>query len=171
MNPAEAKSLANLFIQGIEHEAKTTAKVVAALPEDQLDFKLGEKGRTARELAWHVVAVDVWFAEGIAKADFSTPEPEAPPKVTVAEMVKHYETGMAAALAKVKALSGEDLAKTVAFFGVFNLPNVMYLNFLNNHSIHHRGQLSTYLRAMNARVPSIYGGSADEPFEMPASAS
>jgi uncharacterized damage-inducible protein DinB len=51
-----------------------------------------------------------------------------------------------------------------------NMPNVMYLGFMTNHSVHHRGQLSTYLRAMNAHVPSIYGGSADEPFEMPATA-
>jgi uncharacterized damage-inducible protein DinB len=62
------------------------------------------------------------------------------------------------------------LAKVVEFFGVMNLPNVLYLGFWNSHSIHHRGQLSTYLRAMNAHVPSIYGGSADEPFVMPAGA-
>ena len=170
MTSAEAKSLAEIFISGIEHEAQTTKKVVAALPENQLDFKLGDKGRTARELAWHIVAVDVWFAEGIAKGDFSQPEPEMPANVSVAAMVSHYENKLPAALAKVKALSADDLAKVVGFFGVYNLPNVFYLHFLSNHSIHHRGQLSSYLRAMNAHVPSIYGGSADEPFEMPASA-
>ena len=67
-------------------------------------------------------------------------------------------------------MSGEQLAKQVSFFGVYNLPCVMYLNFWNVHSVHHRGQLSTYLRAMNARVPSIYGGSADEPFTANAQA-
>ena len=54
--------------------------------------------------------------------------------------------------------------------GIMNFPAVVYLQFLNNHMIHHRGQLSTYLRAMNAHVPSIYGGSADEPFTGSASA-
>jgi uncharacterized damage-inducible protein DinB len=170
MSPAEAKSLAAIFIQGLEHEAQTTRKVVAALPENQLDFKLGEKGRSARELAWHLVAVDIWFAEGIAKGEFPMEEPAPPADLTVAGMVELYEKNLPAALDKVKALSGEDLAKTVSFFGVYNLPNVFYLQFMSNHSIHHRGQLSTYLRAMNAHVPSIYGGSADEPFEMPASA-
>jgi uncharacterized damage-inducible protein DinB len=48
-------------------------------------------------------------------------------------------------------------------FGMFNLPAVMYLQFMLNHSIHHRGQLSAYLRPMGAKVPSIYGGSFDEP--------
>jgi uncharacterized damage-inducible protein DinB len=43
-------------------------------------------------------------------------------------------------------------------------PNVTYLGFANNHSIHHRGQLAAYLRAMGSKVPAIYGGSADEPF-------
>ena len=168
MSPAEAKSMANLFIAGIEHEAKTTGKVVAALPDNQLQFKLGDKGRTAAELAWHLVSADIWFIDGIAKGDFSQAEPELPANTNVAGMVARYEKELPAALAKVKAQSGEELAKEVSFFGVFNLPKVMYLHFMSNHSIHHRGQLSTYLRAMNAHVPSIYGGSADEPFEMPA---
>jgi uncharacterized damage-inducible protein DinB len=47
---------------------------------------------------------------------------------------------------------------------------VQFLGLVSNHSIHHRGQLSSYLRPMGSKVPKIYGGSADEPFEMPASA-
>ena len=169
MNPAEAKGLSNMLIAGIERESQTTRKVVAAVPENQLDFKLGEKGRTARELAWHLVASEAWFADGIAKGDFSQPEAEPPANATVADMVAFYDK-LPAKIEKLKSLSADDLAKPVSFFGVMNLPNVLYLGFLTNHSIHHRGQLSTYLRAMNAHVPSIYGGSADEPFEMPASA-
>jgi uncharacterized damage-inducible protein DinB len=53
---------------------------------------------------------------------------------------------------------------------VFNLPLVLYMDFWIKHTVHHRGQLSMQLRAMNARVPDIYGGSADEPFAMPATA-
>jgi hypothetical protein len=56
----------------------------------------------------------------------------------------------------------------VSFFNVFNLPLVLYMDFWIKHTVHHRGQLSMHLRAMNARVPDIYGGSADEPFAMPA---
>ena len=48
--------------------------------------------------------------------------------------------------------------------GVFNFPAAFYLAFLNNHSIHHRGELATYLRPMGSKVPAIYGGSYDEPF-------
>ena len=169
MNPAEAKGLSHMLIAGVEREAQTTRKIIEAIPENQLDFKLGDKGRTARELAWHLLASEIWFADGIAKGDFSQPEAEMPAKVSVKEMLAKYDE-MPAKIEKLKGMSGDDLAKVVSFFSVMNFPNVLYLNFLNNHSIHHRGQLSTYLRAMNAHVPSIYGGSADEPFQMPANA-
>jgi len=65
----------------------------------------------------------------------------------------------------IRAMPGEKLAKPVTFFGMFNFPVAAYLGFMNNHSIHHRGQLATYLRPMGAKVPSIYGGSYDEPFQ------
>lgn len=170
MNPAEAKGLSQMFLAGVERESQTTRKVVAAIPENQLDFKLGDKGRTARELAWHLVASEIWFADGIFKGDFTTPEAEMPAKASVKDILAVYDT-LPAKINKLKGMSGDDLAKEVSFFGVMNFPNVTYLGFLSNHSIHHRGQLSAYLRAMNAHVPSIYGGSADEPFQMPAGAS
>jgi uncharacterized damage-inducible protein DinB len=169
MNPGEAKSIAAMFLKGIEREYETTRKCVEAVPAEQLDFKLGDKGRTVRDLTWHLIASEAWFAQGIAKGDFSQPEVEMPANASKADLVAFYDS-VPAMVEKLKSLPGEDLAKPVSFFGVMNLPNVFYLQFLSNHSIHHRGQLSTYLRAMNAHVPSIYGGSADEPFEMPATA-
>ena len=170
MNPAEAKSIANMLIAGIENEYQTTRKIVAAIPQNQLDFKLGEKGRTLRELAAHLVGSEVWFGESIATGNFSRPEHAFPANATVADMLAFYEKEVPPTIAKIKQLSGDDLAKIVNFFGVMQVPNVMLITFWNNHSIHHRGQLATYLRAMNAHVPSIYGGSADEPFQMPANA-
>ena len=56
---------------------------------------------------------------------------------------------------------GDHLVKIVDFRGIFQLPLVIYLDFLLHHSIHHRGQLSMYLRPMGAKVPSIYGESYD----------
>lgn len=170
MNPAEAKSIANMMIEGIEREHETTRKVVAAIPQNQLDFKLGEKGRTMRELAWHLIASEAWFGEGIVNADFSHAEVPMPAHATVADMVAFYAKEVSPQITKVKQLSGDHLAKIVNFFGVMQVPDVMLMNFWNNHSIHHRGQLAAYLRAVNAHVPAIYGGSADEPFQMPATA-
>lgn len=170
MNSVEAKLVGDLLLDGVEREYPITRKLLAAVPEDQLDFQLGEKGRTARELAWHLAASEVWFADGIASRDFSKPEAALPPNASVADIVTFYEKEIPAQIARIKSLSGEQLAQEIDLFGVMNLPGVLYLGFLTNHSVHHRGQLSAYLRAMNAHVPSIYGGSADEPFQMPATA-
>ena len=171
MNPAEAKSIANMLMDGIEREYETTKKVLAAIPQNKMDFKLGDKGRTMRDLAWHLASSEAWFGEGIAKGDFSGSEPAMPANLTVTDLVAFYEKEVPAKIAKVRQLSGEELSKIINFFGVMQVPNFSLIGFWNNHSIHHRGQLSTYLRAVNAHVPSIYGGSADEPFQMPASAS
>jgi len=86
-----------------------------------------------------------------------------------AALASWYDSNLAAGIQKIKSLSGEQLAKSLPFFGM-ELPTVTYIQFLIKHSVHHRGQLSAYLRAMGSKVPSIYGGSADEPFQMPATA-
>src|SRR5260370_32383543 len=71
-------------------------------------------------------------------------------------------------IARIAQMTPEQLITPVEFFGVFNLPAAFYLAFLNNHSIHHRGEFATYLRPMGSKVPSIYGGSYDEPFRAAA---
>jgi uncharacterized damage-inducible protein DinB len=70
----QAQGLAAFLIQGYENEVPLTKKVLAALPEDQKDFKLGDKGRTAMELAWHLVTSDLWFLDSIAAGAFSQSE-------------------------------------------------------------------------------------------------
>jgi uncharacterized damage-inducible protein DinB len=72
-------------------------------------------------------------------------------------------------VARVAKMTPEQLMTPINFYNVFNLPAVLYLGFLINHSIHHRGELATYLRPMGSKVPSIYGGSYDEPFQAPVS--
>jgi uncharacterized damage-inducible protein DinB len=80
-------------------------------------------------------------------------------------LVDWYDKNFKRAAARVSALTPEQLATPIDFMGVFNLPAVSYLGFLNNHSIHHRGALATYLRPMGSKCPSIYGGSYDEPWQ------
>jgi uncharacterized damage-inducible protein DinB len=63
-------------------------------------------------------------------------------------------------------MSPETAAQVTDFYGVMQMPAIKYMNFLIKHSVHHRGQLSAYLRPMGGKVPSIYGGSADEPMQM-----
>jgi len=164
MTPQEAQGLSKYLFQTLETEFATTRKVLAAVPPDQLNFKLGEKGRTAAELMWHMVRSDVWFAGGIAKLNFDGFESEGAPPNTTAEILAAFDRDLPPVFERVKSLTPEQLATPVNFMNFANLPAVIYAGWWSNHIIHHRGQLSTYLRAMNAHVPSIYGGSADEPF-------
>jgi uncharacterized damage-inducible protein DinB len=96
------------------------------------------------------------------------PQPDDKP-TDVASLVAWYDAHTKRALARVEAMTPEQLQTLVGFFGVFNMPAAFYLGFLNNHSIHHRGELATYLRPMGSKVPAIYGGSYDEPFAPPSS--
>jgi len=168
MTPEQAKFTAHLFTQGLENEFNITKKVLAAVPEAKKTYRPDEHARTAFELASHLASADIWFLHGILKGEF-VPEPDKKFH-TVAEIVQYYDKEFPAALARIKALPADKLAQTVPAFGMFNLPAAAYLAFVNNHSIHHRAQLCTYLRPMGSKCPSIYGGSYDEPMQMPAAA-
>ena len=78
------------------------------------------------------------------------------------EMAAWYGKGMKEAIAHVRKMTPQQLLTPVEFLGSMKLPVVMYLSMHIRHSVHHRGQLTTYLRPMGATVPSIYGPSADE---------
>ncbi len=168
MNPEQATFTAQLFVQGLEREYAITRRVLAAVPEGKKEYRPDADARTAFSLASHIASSEVWFLNGIVKGEFVR---EGDKKFgSVAEIVAYYDKEFPAALAKVKALPADKLAKIIPAFGMFNLPAAAYLAFVNNHSIHHRGQLATYLRPMGSKVPNIYGGSFDEPMQMPAGA-
>jgi len=170
LSPEFALGYRAMMIDGITREAETTRKVIAAVPDAASSYKPDPNARTAKDLAWHIANTDVQFISGIADLKFNMENPEHKPQ-TSAEVVAWYDQNLKAGLARVAAMSAEQLMTPVAFFGVFNLPAVLYLGFLNNHMIHHRGELVTYLRPMGAKVPSIYGGSFDEPFRPPVAGS
>ncbi len=154
------------MLDGLAREVETTKKVLSAVPEAKRDYRPDPNGRTAWDLAWHLANTDIQFLDGIADLKFEMANPtEADKPKTVAELVSWYDRNFKRASARVSALSAEQLSTPIEFFGVFNLPAALYLGFLNNHSIHHRGQLAVYLRPMGSKCPSIYGGSFDEPFQ------
>jgi uncharacterized damage-inducible protein DinB len=164
MSPEQGKMLCTVFTDTMKTETEATKKVIRAIPEDKKAYKPDPKSKTAHELAWHLATAEVWFIDGVVAGQFSMTEgPAAPP--TVAGILDWYETNYSDRLNKLNALPAENLLKPIPFFGVMELPAVAYLNFLNLHSAHHRGQLSTYLRPMGSKVPAIYGGSADEPMQ------
>ena len=169
LTPEFAAGMCAMMLDGIAREVEITKRVIGAVPDAKSEYRPDPNARTAKELAWHIANTDVQFLDGIADLQFKMESPEHKPQ-TSAEVVAWYDENMKRGIARVQAMTAEQLTTPVEFFGVFNLPAVAYLGFLNNHSIHHRGELATYLRPMGAKVPSIYGGSYDEPFVPPVPA-
>jgi uncharacterized damage-inducible protein DinB len=165
VTPEFALGFRYMMLDGVSRELETTKRVLAAIPDAKSDYRPDPNARTAWELAWHLANTDVQFLDGIADLNFKMENPtEADKPKTVAELLTWYDQNFKRAAERINALSAEQLATPVDFMGAFNMPVVLYLSFLNNHHIHHRGALATYLRPMGSRVPSIYGGSYDEPW-------
>jgi uncharacterized damage-inducible protein DinB len=171
MTPEQATFLMQMTLPQLENEQKTTRKILAALPADKTDYAPDARSMTAWALAKHIASSEIHFLNGIVNGVFSRTDGAIPETVTNPEqLVEWYDENFAQAISKMKAMSAGQLTQPIDFHGIFNYPAVAYAGFNCSHVIHHRGQLSTYLRPMGAKVPSIYGGSADEPFQMPATA-
>jgi uncharacterized damage-inducible protein DinB len=171
MTNAEATTILNFLMPTIEKEYATTRTVIAAVPDGKGDYKPDPKCMSAMELAWHIASTEQYFMEGAVSGEFGAGEGKLPTEIkTAADILAWYDKETAKNLAKVKAMTGEQLTRIINFHDFFIVPAIVYIQLMVNHSIHHRGQLSAYLRPMGAKVPSIYGPSADVPIEMPAKA-
>ncbi len=149
----------------IRQEGKTTRRVIGAIPDGKRDYKPEANSRSAWDLAHHIATAEVWFLYAIADRNFAFSG--EPPSVAsdIAGLVKYHETEQAKAAARVNAMTPEQLLEPVDFFGIMKMPAFLFLQFAQDHNVHHRAQLSTYLRPMGSKVPDIYGGSYDEPFQ------
>jgi uncharacterized damage-inducible protein DinB len=167
MTADQARAIANVLTQTIEQEAAGTRKVVRAVTNR--DYKPDPKSRTAWELATHIALSDIWFADSIVNGAFVwSGEPATPAEMTNPEAVaRWHESHLTQRLASLRAMTPDALLRPVDFFGT-SAPAVTWLTLMNNHAVHHRGQLAAYLRAMGSKVPAIYGMSADEPMPVAA---
>ena len=161
-------ALVDGLLQELEAEAQTTRRVLEHVPGDKLDWRPHEKARTLGELAMHVAVVPGAVAEFVTgPSPVQVPSFEDPRLQSVADLVPALEQRIAKAN---QVLSGMDDATISSTFRLmhgdrelFSLPRVAMLrSIMLNHWYHHRGQLTVYLRALGARVPSVYGPSADE---------
>lgn len=162
MTPENAKVIADFLAEGVRREQAVTLKVLEAVPNANLDFKPSEKCMSALDLAWHVANADIAMVEGAATGNFPfSPRPEN--VKTPADIVAYYKEHAPRVLALAQGMTGESAMKVYEPFPKFSMPGVIFLDLSMKHTIHHRGQLSSYLRPMGGKVPAIYGGSADEP--------
>ncbi len=166
MQPLQADQatflLEAVYLPGLKNEHAITKNVIQAIPRDKSDYRPDSVSKSALDLAWHIVATEMLFTEAVAAGAFDfTPRPRPGSIENSAALANWYAENFAARLEKLSHLTPGQLLKVVDFRGMFQLPAVMYLGFVQQHSIHHRGQLSMYLRPMGAKVPSIYGESYD----------
>ena len=163
MNPHEARSVAEFLIADFENEMQTTQRVLAAVPADRLDYQPDAKAKTGLGLVRHITLEDEWMLNSVANGEF-TPPPDDSDKCGImnpTDAVARYKEKVPAAPDRVRGMSGEQLTKVIDLMGLAQMPAVNWLAGVVKHSVHHRGQLSTYLRPMGGTVPGIYGPSAD----------
>lgn len=165
MNADQATTAAETLISLWEGEFPATCQVLAAVKDDTRDYKPDPKSRTAWQIASHLATADIWFIDCILNGKFDF-NPEAAKAAeaqfkNVSDIAGFYQRTFPEKLKQLRALPADKLTQAVSFFGMMEMPNVKYIGFANNHSIHHRGQLAAYLRALGSKVPNIYGPSAD----------
>ena len=163
MDSNQTKTIADFLIADLESEIPTTVRVINAVPYDNLDYQPDSKSKTGIGLVRHLTLEDEWLLNSIADGAFAPPpdDSDACGIMNPADAAARYKIKVPAALDRVRALSGEQLSKVLDLFGMVQAPGVNFLAMTIKHSVHHRGQLSAYLRAMGGNVPGIYGPSAD----------
>jgi len=161
MKAEKAGAVLEFLIPAIEHEAGITRKVILAVPAEKGHYRPDEKSMSALELAWHIAAADAFFLAAVTTGVFPAFNKMPEGIKTPNDVVVWFDEQVAANVAKLKNMNGEQAAKMVESpFGP--QPAIVFLNLSINHTAHHRGQLSSYLRPMGAKVPSIYGTSRDD---------
>lgn len=155
-----------------DHEMASTRKVLERCPEDKYGWKPHAKSFSMAGLATHIANMIGWTADVIEKDNFDIAPVGAPPykeepAASRQELLEKFDKNVAAARAALAGAGDEDLAKTWSLLSggqtLFSMPRIVCIrSFVMNHTIHHRAQLTVYLRLNDVPVPAIYGPSADE---------
>lgn len=161
------RSAKERFLNSYQRERDTTLKVLRAFPAEQCEFRPHERSKTARELAW-TFAVEQHAGLLALKGEFKLGGAWPPAPGAWDDVVQAFARNSDAVIEYLRAASDSDLDGTVTFFSgpkqtaEYSIEDFVW--FMLHDQIHHRGQLSVYLRMAGGKVPSIYGPSADEPW-------
>ncbi len=155
------------FIQKWEREFQTTLKVLKSYPDDKRDLRPHAKSPSAIELAWKIVEEEPILVNGSLTGKFEFEKMSGPPS-SMNDVITKYETNHRETREKLRSMSDDDFMKMIKFMvapktmGDVRSADTLWMLLMD--SVHHRGQLSVYLRMAGGKVPSIYGPSADEPW-------
>ncbi len=158
----------SLLLIELEQESQTTRRLLDLLPEDKLGWKPHQKSMTLGQLAMHLATIPGSISSVVQADSFDVSALATPPQPeSRAQVVEAFEKSLAEAVERLGEFDDAALAKMWAAKKggrtVTALPRGAVIRFiLLNHLIHHRGQLSVYLRLLDVPLPSIYGPSADE---------
>jgi uncharacterized damage-inducible protein DinB len=161
--------LVDALLPEFDHEMTMTRKVLERVPDDRRDWKPHPKSFSLGALATHVANLPTWGSETLNRSEIDvggTPPLAALP--STGEILAAFDTNVAAARA---ALTGKTDAELAGMWSLrrsgktlFSMPKaVVWRSFVVSHLIHHRAQLTVYLRLLDVPVPALYGPSADEP--------
>jgi len=165
-------AIRDALLPEFDHEMATTRRTLERVPETNLDWAPHPRSMKINRLAGHLAELPGLIMAAVALDAFDVRPPGAPPREPTVMTSRHqilglFDKNVAAARAAIAGASDADLAKTFTLTAggkeIFSLPRTAALRgFVINHVIHHRGQLTVYLRLKEVPVPSIYGPSADE---------
>lgn len=162
-------SLKDALIGELQYEAIATRKCLERIPENTFDWKPHEKSMSMSALASHIAEMVGWVKDTVEtpELDFAAMDHKPFAPKTTAELVEFLDKNLAASLEALKNTSDEAMMQNWKMRNgeqvYFDMPRVQVLRgFILKHLVHHRGQLSVYLRLQNIPVPEIYGPSADE---------
>ena len=162
ITPENATFLLHYMLPMVKNEHRLTRSVIEAIPQSNADYRPDPHGKTAMEIAWHIATSEERFYTAIVAGAFDFTPISRPESVRTAVQIGHwYGESFEKNFERFPNLSGEHLAKILDFRGIVQAPGASWFSFALHHTIHHRGQLSTYLRAMGGKVPAIYGQSFD----------
>jgi len=155
------------MIREIEHEGSQTKKILERIPFDKFDWKPHEKSREIGKLAIHVAEIPKWTSRALTTPEFDVLTLKPTQVQSTEELVKLSEANIQKAIEDLQKASDEEMMTMWTFrrgdHVIFTLPRAAVIRNLSmNHLIHHRGQLSVYLRLLDIPVPGMYGPSADE---------
>lgn len=163
-------AIKDAFIAEMKHEAAMTRKMLERVPFDKIDWKPHEKSMTLGRLATHVAETTKWVSDIFHIDDFDFARDYSFKQHTAAtpeELMEIFMNNLEAAINDFSLMTDEDFNKNwIVRRGeqiMFNTPKkVAIRGWAFSHLIHHRGQLSVYLRLLDIPVPGMYGPSADE---------
>ncbi|HEU4566371.1 MAG TPA: DinB family protein [Gemmatimonadaceae bacterium] len=164
---APARSAKERFAEVYEREHATTMKVLRAFPPEQAELRPSERSSSARRLAWTFVMEERMMLMAIRGEPVLGGGYPAPPESWEA-ILDDFATQHEQIMAELRSPSSSELQGTVRFFTapkqMGDYRTMEFLWYMLHDQIHHRGQLSVYVRIAGAKLPSIYGPSADEPW-------